>query len=76
MLAEARTKANLSNFSTIQAIVKDGTASCIAPSGTTVKARIPDASLTHNGGIGFVVYDDTANNAEGIINKVEVSLAK
>jgi hypothetical protein len=55
--------------------VKGHTITCGA-GGKTTTAAITDPGMQDSGGIGFVVYDDSTNNAEGVISKLEVAVAQ
>jgi peptidoglycan/xylan/chitin deacetylase (PgdA/CDA1 family) len=57
------------------AIVKGHTVAC-GTGGKSTVAAITDPGLQRAGGLGFVVYDDSTNNAEGVITKVEVAVAE
>jgi hypothetical protein len=74
-LAKQTIRLDLTKPLFLTSIVKGDQASCSAAGVRTLKGTITNKLFTSTGGIGFVVYDSAANNAEGVITKLEVSVA-
>jgi hypothetical protein len=75
-LNSERVSLDLEKELTYTATVKGNRVSCGTTGAKTATAPITDPGLSRSGGIGFVVYDDTTNNAEGVITKLEVAVAR
>jgi peptidoglycan/xylan/chitin deacetylase (PgdA/CDA1 family) len=75
-LTSERANLNLERELNYTATVKGNRISCGATAAKAATAVITDPGLTRSGGMGFVVYDETTNNAEGVITKLEVAVAR